>query len=53
MIGGQEDEDLSFLTDENALDYIKNICNPNEKPKLKKLFPNSDPDLIKLLEGLL
>ena len=41
------------MTDENAIDYVKGISNPDEKSKLEKLFPNSDPELIKLLAGLL
>ena len=52
-LGSQQDEDLSFLTDENAIDYVTNISNPEEKSKFQKLFPNSDPELIKLLAGLL
>lgn len=53
MIGNQSEEDLSFLSDDNAVDYVKKITNPKKKSKLRKLFPNTDPALIQLLEGLL
>ena len=53
MIGCQNDEDLSFLTDTNASDYVKTIQNPKEKCKFKQMFQNTDPALLDLLKGLL
>ena len=57
MLNKVDDDDLSFLTDENAVTYIKNIQdeieNKQSKSRLQELFEDIDPDLFKLLQGFL
>ena len=57
MLNKVDDEDLSFLTDENAITYIKDIQelieNTDSKSRLHELFEDIDADLFQLLQGLL
>lgn len=54
MLGNVDEEDMSFLGDDNALDYVKRMQKPlSGKSKLRQLFPNTDPELFKILKGLL
>ena len=53
MLGHLSEDDLSFITDENAITYVKELQDSSQKPQLEELFPNCDPKLFKLLKGLL
>ena len=58
MLNKVDDDDLSFLTDENAINYIKNMQDQIEDTgtstsKLQELFEDIDPELFQLLQGLL
>ena len=53
LLGHQTDENLSFLTDLAAVDYVKKVNNSNEMPKLDELFPDIDDELLRLLKGFL
>lgn len=52
-IGYQGEDDLSFLTDANAADYVNKIQNPLDQSTLDRLFPDTDPELVALLKGFL
>ena len=53
-LGSPDDLDTSFITDPVAKQYIANQCDNKVKSnKLHKMFPSVNPELIKLLKGLL
>ena len=54
--GVPSDEDLSFVTDETAITYVKQLSEETEKSDKKSLhqsFPSANYDLQDLLQGLL
>lgn len=53
IIGHPSDEDLSFISSPQGIEYVNNISNPKEKSKLELIFPDTDPELLRLLKGLL
>lgn len=54
MLGKASEEDLCFLADENAHDYVSKLqANMTLKPKLLSYFPHADPEILKVLKGLL
>ena len=52
MIGTPAEEDIAFLSDENALKYIKSF---QEKPPkdFASIFPDTPPDGLDLLRKML
>ena len=54
VLGKPNEHDTSFLTDKDSLMFLKMIEQPDhQKNKLKELFPDTNPQLLKLLKGLL
>ena len=54
VLGSTTEDDLSFLADKNAYDYVCKIEKSMKfKPKLLSLFPNADPEILRVLRGLL
>ena len=53
LLGHQTDENLSFLTDLAAADYVKKVIDSKEMPKFDELFPDIDNELLRLLKGFL
>lgn len=52
-LGNPDEADLSFLSDEKAIDYVNKLVKQKKKCQLSQLFPASNPELIKLLKGML
>ncbi len=53
-LGKQTEEDLSFLTDEPVIQYIKTLEGPdNKKLNFPDKFPKSDKAMVKLLMDIL
>ena len=55
MVGPLNSADLSFISDEHADHYVRQLqhSSQNKNSKLQKLFPETDPELLKILYGLL
>ena len=54
LLDNVDEDDLSFLSDEFALGYVKKIqTTPTCSATLKHVFAHSDPELFKILKGLL
>ena len=54
VLGKLNDQDTSFLTDKDSLMFLKMIEQPeHQRNKLRELFPDTNPQLLKLLRGLL
>ena len=53
VLGYQDEQDLSFVTDDSALDYHRSLCSSNVKGNLQKHFKHTSPGLIDLLTGIL
>ena len=57
MLGKPTEDDMSFLGDTNAIDYLKKIPHSqslvSKQTQLEQMFAKSDPELLKLLKGLL
>ena len=45
--------DLSFVTDDSAIDYHKSLVTATEKGSFKQVFPEISQGLIDLLTGML
>ena len=45
--------DLSFVTDDSAIDYHKSLTSKTERGNFKEVFPNVSDGLIDLLTGML
>lgn len=45
--------DLSFVTDDSAIDYHKSLVNTKERGSFKTVFPQTSEGLIDLLTGML
>ena len=45
--------DLSFVTDDSAIDYHKSLVTATEKGSFKQVFPEISEGLIDLLTGML
>ena len=41
------------MSKQSSFDYINDVVNKKERSKLDAIFPNTDPELIKLLKGFL
>ena len=52
VLGSPSEEDMEFITDPNAVLYIKSL-QKREKMDLKKKFPGSDEDSLDLLSKML
>ena len=53
-LGKQSEDDLSFLTDEPVIQYIKTLeGSQDKKNNFFEKFPNSDKQLIKLVAEIL
>lgn len=52
VIGSPNEEDVSFLTDQKALQYVKSFP-PKERQDLKEKYPATSPEGIDLLQRLL
>jgi mitogen-activated protein kinase 1/3 len=52
VIGKPNDDDMSFITDQNGLLYLKSL-KPRAKINLKSKFPGSPDDALDLLEKML
>ena len=52
MIGTPEEDDIAFLTDENAKRYIKSF-EPKEHKNFQEIFPGTPPEGIDLLTQML
>jgi len=53
ILGDQTSEDLSFVTDASALDYIRTLKSNNCKIQFKKEFPFTTPQVLDVLENML
>jgi hypothetical protein len=45
--------DLSFVTDDSAIDYHKSLTTATEKGSFKDVFPSVSKGLLDLLTGML
>lgn len=52
-LGTPDETDLSYLSDEKAIDYVNKLVKQKKKCQLSSLFPTANPELIKLLKGML
>lgn len=52
VIGTPDDEDLSLITDEKALVYIRSF-GKRERKSLSLIYPHSHPELINLMEQMI
>lgn len=41
------------MSEKSSFDYIKDVAIKKERSKLDAIFPNTDPELMKLLKGFL
>ena len=53
VLGHQDSNDLSFITDEAALDHHVSLMNPKSTSQLRSLFCHTSSGLMELLESLL
>lgn len=53
QLGFQDEYDLSFLTDDSAIDYHKSLCTKNARGSFKHTFPKTSDGLLDLLTGML
>ena len=53
QLGYQDESDLSFITDDSALDYHKSLCTKTAKGSFKKLFSKTSDGLVDILTGML
>ena len=54
ILGNPSEDDMSFISDDNALDYYEVIKNPNHiTNRLDKIFKDANPEIRSLLKGLL
>ena len=53
VLGRQDEESLSFLTDNAAISYHDSLVSKDKPNVLRKLFPNTSKGLLDLLEGML
>ena len=55
VLGYLSDEDMSFMQNNDAIDYLQTIGQPYtyKQNKLEEYFAKADPELIKLLKGML
>ena len=52
-VGTPQDIDKTFVSTEKTRDYLEYICEHKHKNKLDKMLPNSHPEAMTLLKGLL
>lgn len=52
MIGTPAEEDIAFLTDENAIKYIKSF-QPKQPKDFATIFPDTPPEGLDLLKKML
>ena len=53
MLGDQNTNDLSFIANKKAKKYIKNLQTGNVKTDFKEMFPDTNKEILSLLEDLL
>ena len=51
-IGKPSEDEMNFLTDENAKDYLRKMENRQRK-KFQEMFPQMPPEVIEILEKTL
>ena len=52
VLGTPSEDDLSFITDPTALQYIKEFPSGQKGEDLKKKFPYASQDAIDLMQGM-
>lgn len=53
MLGGLDNQDMSFISDQNILEHVEKLNMSKRTSRIKKLFPNVDSNLLELLLGML
>lgn len=49
FLGRQSDEDLSFITDDPVLKYVKNLDKKGKKTDFDEVFENNSKELLNIL----
>lgn len=53
QLGFLDDLDLSYVTDDSAIDYHKSLCSKSVRGSFKSIFPKTSDGLLDILTGML